>query len=347
MKRLFAVQFPAAVALVFSLTGAAASQTASTVTVRLDRALSTESSEAGDRFTATLAERLVSNGRVVAERDARVTGHVQQVVSSGRLQRPAEITLRLDRVEPGGRSYPIGTGALTIKQSSHAARNLVIIGGSAGAGAAIGGAAAGGKGAAVGAAVGAGAGTLTAFLTGKREIVVPAETLLTFQVNSVTISAKELAELQRVDSADRGDFGRDRDSYPVVERRRGERDDDDEDRDDDDAYERRRDDDRDPVLIFSRDERVIILDFFRGYRSNLPPGLAKRDRLPPGLEKQLRERGTLPPGLQKRVEPLPWELEHRLHRLPGGYRRVMIGGSVIVMNERTSVVYAILRDVIQ
>jgi len=45
-----------------------------------------------------------------------------------------------------------------------------------GAGAAIGGAAGGGKGAAIGALVGAGAGTARAYLTGKREIVLPAET---------------------------------------------------------------------------------------------------------------------------------------------------------------------------
>jgi hypothetical protein len=33
---------------------------------------------------------------------------------------------------------------------------------------------------------------------------------------------------------------------------------------------------------------------------NLPPGLAKRDQLPPGLERQLRVRGTLPPGSARR-----------------------------------------------
>lgn len=34
----------------------------------------------------------------------------------------------------------------------------------------------------------------------------------------------------------------------------------------------------------------------------LPPGLAGRDRLPPGLERQLRETGSLPPGLQRQLE---------------------------------------------
>ena len=99
-------------------------------------------------------------------------------------------------------------------------------------------------------------------------------------------------------------------------------------------------------LVFSEHERVVVTRWFRTNRSGLPPGLAKRDRLPPGLEKQLRERGTLPPGLQKKVQPLPVELERQLHRLPTGYRRVVIGGNVILMNEKTATIYDIIRNAI-
>lgn len=100
-------------------------------------------------------------------------------------------------------------------------------------------------------------------------------------------------------------------------------------------------------VIFTDDDRGIIGDYFRTRgTSGLPPGLAKRDTLPPGLEKQLRERGTLPPGLQKKIQPLPVDLDGRLHRLPGGYRRVIIGRHVIVLGGRTSVIYDIVRDAI-
>ncbi len=34
-----------------------------------------------------------------------------------------------------------------------------------------------------------------------------------------------------------------------------------------------------------------IRGWYDGHQSNLPPGLAKKDRLPPGLEKQLVRRG--------------------------------------------------------
>jgi len=98
--------------------------------------------------------------------------------------------------------------------------------------------------------------------------------------------------------------------------------------------------------VFTREERVLIPRWLRTHRSGLPPGLAKRDRLPPGLEKQLRERGTLPPGLQKRVQPLPFELERQLHLLPTGYRRVVIGGNVILMKDNTAAIYDIIREAI-
>ena len=98
--------------------------------------------------------------------------------------------------------------------------------------------------------------------------------------------------------------------------------------------------------IFTVEERTQITGWFNSNRSGLPPGLAKRDRLPPGLEKQLRERGTLPPGLQKKIQPLPPQLERELRVLPTGYRRVVIAGNVVLMNEKTSLIYDIIRSAI-
>ncbi len=99
-------------------------------------------------------------------------------------------------------------------------------------------------------------------------------------------------------------------------------------------------------MVFSERDRTVVRNWFRGGRSNLPPGLAKRDRLPPGLEKQLATRGTLPPGLQKRIQPLPMDLERQLPPLPTGWRRAVIAGNVILMNEKTRVVYDIIRNAI-
>lgn len=100
------------------------------------------------------------------------------------------------------------------------------------------------------------------------------------------------------------------------------------------------------VPVFTRDERIRITDWFRTNQSGLPPGLAKREKLPPGLEKQLRKRGKLPPGLQKKIQPLPPGLERDLRILPTGYRRAVIAGNVILMNEKTGVIYDLIRNAI-
>lgn len=99
--------------------------------------------------------------------------------------------------------------------------------------------------------------------------------------------------------------------------------------------------------VFTREEVTVINRYFTENRSGLPPGLAKRDRLPPGLERQLQRNGTLPPGLQKKVQPLPPDLERRLRVLPTGWRRVVIAGNVIMMNEKTAAIYDVVRNVIR
>jgi Ni/Co efflux regulator RcnB len=71
---------------------------------------------------------------------------------------------------------------------------------------------------------------------------------------------------------------------------------------------------------------------------HLPPGLAKRDQLPPGLERQLQVRGTLPPGLRKKMMPCPEELAQRLPPPPDGYQHFVIGGHVALVNPNTYLV---------
>lgn len=95
-------------------------------------------------------------------------------------------------------------------------------------------------------------------------------------------------------------------------------------------------------------DKVVIREYFRSASSGasgLPPGLAKRQQLPPGLQKQIREKGTLPPGLQKRL--LPGELEGRLSRLPPGYERVIVGADVLLVEIATRVIVDILADVLR
>jgi hypothetical protein len=97
--------------------------------------------------------------------------------------------------------------------------------------------------------------------------------------------------------------------------------------------------------VFSHEDVVLIGDWYR-HGKGLPPGLAKREHLPPGIEKHLIKGGTLPPGLMKKAQPLPIVIERRLYVLPTGYRRVVIGGNIVIMNEKTALVYDVMRLVI-
>ncbi len=101
-------------------------------------------------------------------------------------------------------------------------------------------------------------------------------------------------------------------------------------------------------IVFSVHDQEIIRGYYRDQYSNLPPGLAKRGgNLPPGLQKHLERDGTLPPGLQKRVQPFPQELEARLPRLPEGYRRVVLGADILILDRRTQRIMDIVRDILR
>jgi hypothetical protein len=84
--------------------------------------------------------------------------------------------------------------------------------------------------------------------------------------------------------------------------------------------------------VFSATQRETIRTCLNDPKSGLPPGLAKRESLPPGLQKQLQRNGKLPPGLQKKVQALPSQCSINLPRLPGGWERVVLGDRVIVLD---------------
>ena len=80
-------------------------------------------------------------------------------------------------------------------------------------------------------------------------------------------------------------------------------------------------------------------------KKGLPPGLAKRDELPPGLAKQLQKNGTLPPGLAKRS--LPADLEKQLPPPPKGYERQIIeDATVVLVNKATGKIADIIYDAV-
>ena len=110
-------------------------------------------------------------------------------------------------------------------------------------------------------------------------------------------------------------------------------------------------------IVFTPQERQIIREYYskeiieqaggvkgKG-KKGLPPGLAKKEKLPPGIRKQLQRNGTLPPGLENKMEPLPKEVEVRMKQLPPECTRVVVGTDIIILDKTTQKILDIIHDV--
>jgi hypothetical protein len=152
--------------------------------VRIDESLDTKRNRAGDQFRASLAEPIVLEGKTVVPKGTPFVGHVTESQASGRMEGRAVLAITLDSFELKGKDYRVHTASIDRVSANHKKRNVEMIGGGAGLGALIGGLAGGGKGALIGAGAGAGAGTATAAATGKKEVAVSAESLLSFPLKA-------------------------------------------------------------------------------------------------------------------------------------------------------------------
>lgn len=150
--------------------------------VRLYHAIDTNQTQPGDSFVASLSSPVTVDDKTVLPKGTVVRGSVKHASSSGRLKGRAVVALRLDRMEWNGAEVPLNTNSVTLTSADHKKRNLAWIGGGSGAGALVGALLGGGKGAVLGAAAGGGAGVAGAAATGKRQVRIPAESVLTFRL---------------------------------------------------------------------------------------------------------------------------------------------------------------------
>lgn len=158
----------------------------------VDQQISSKTASEGDHFDASLAAPVTVEGREVLRTGTRLSGVVTSAKSAGRFKGSAELGLAIESATVGGKTYRLHTSVVGQSSKGRGKRTAIGGGGGAAFGAIIGAIAGGGKGAAIGALAGGGAGTAGAAFTGKRDIVIPAETTLDFKLReSVTIRRGE------------------------------------------------------------------------------------------------------------------------------------------------------------
>lgn len=146
--------------------------------------ISTETNKIGDTFTATLADPIVVNGKIVAEKGDKVTGEVKNVEEPGRVKGRARLELVLKDLTTSNRKYKISTEPFTAVAGSTKDRDAGIIAGGAGVGAVIGAVTGGKKGAAIGAIIGGGTGTTAVLLTKGKHVKLEPEMRVNFVLSN-------------------------------------------------------------------------------------------------------------------------------------------------------------------
>jgi len=153
------------------------------VTVSLGSQLGSKLSQAGQTFTGSVAQNVTVHDTVAIPKGAEVSGTVTDAKALGKFAGGAVLTVQLNSITIHGKEVSVQTEARTFSQKGKGKRTAVVTGGGAALGGIIGALAGGGKGAAIGAAAGAGAGAGGSAFTGNKDIVLPAESAVTFQLS--------------------------------------------------------------------------------------------------------------------------------------------------------------------
>jgi hypothetical protein len=154
------------------------------LTVRLGEAVGSKISSPGQSFSASVASPVEVEGKAVIPQGTAARGTVVDAKPLGRFKGGAVLQIKLTSIEINGAERAIQTSALTRSEKGKGKRTAVLAGGGAAAGALIGGLIGGGKGAAIGAVSGAGAGGAGAAFTGNKDIVLPAESAVSFKLEA-------------------------------------------------------------------------------------------------------------------------------------------------------------------
>ncbi len=171
------------------------------IELRLDHAVSSKTSSAGERFSGKLANPILLNGKVIVPQGTEFSGTVLQAVPVGRLAGGASLRVSLNSFSLDGKEYAIQTAPIVRISKGQGKRTAEFAGGGAALGAAIGALVHGGKGALIGAAAGAGAGAVgsAATLTA-HDVALSTESVVAFHLaQDVVVTPKPAPEPERAD----------------------------------------------------------------------------------------------------------------------------------------------------
>jgi hypothetical protein len=160
-----------------------------TLTIRMIDGVDSSVNRTGEIFHAALDAPIVVDNQVTIPKGADVYVRLTSASSAGHVSGKSELHLELVKIEYQGRSYPLVSSTYSLSGSSRGKNTAEKVGGGAVLGALIGALAGGGRGAAIGAGVGAGAGGVYQGATRGKQVKIPSETKLDFQLDQpVTVT---------------------------------------------------------------------------------------------------------------------------------------------------------------
>jgi len=159
------------------------------MTIRMIDDVDSAVNKPGEIFHASLDAPVVVDNDVVVPKGADVYVRLSSASSAGHVAGKSELHLELVKLEFQGQSYPLVSSTYSVSGSSRGKDTAKKVGAGAVLGTLLGAIAGGGKGAAIGAAAGAGAGGVYQAATHGKQVKVPSETKLDFQLEQpVTVT---------------------------------------------------------------------------------------------------------------------------------------------------------------
>jgi hypothetical protein len=158
------------------------------ISVRNNQEIDSSKAGAGQTFSAQVTNDVRdAHGAVLIPHGANAQVVISSTSKGGKVKGTADLVVALRSVSVGGQRYTVQTTAIREEGSKGLGKNKrtgKYVGGGAAVGGIIGAIAGGGKGALLGGATGAGAGVAAQSITKKRDVKIPAETLMTFKLEA-------------------------------------------------------------------------------------------------------------------------------------------------------------------